>query len=81
MRVVHTTTIQAKCPVDHDLDTYEVEFSAERVIKVEDILAAIKQVAAREIFQEDLTVLLARQLGVQVRTVGYHSGVRTEVTA
>lgn len=81
MLVVHSLTIRAKCPMDKFGDTYEAEFSADRVIPVEYILAAVKKLTKREIFQEDLTVRLARALGVQVRTIGYHSGVRTEVTA
>ena len=74
-------TISARCPVDKKLDTYSAEFSTDRVVKVEDILAAVNRVAEREIFQEDLTVLLARELGVKVTTVGYHSGVLTKVSA
>ena len=81
MKVVHSLTVQARCPVDSQLDTYEATFTASRVVKVEDILAAIKRVANRKVFQEDLTCQLARELGMSVTTIGYHSGVRTEVSA
>lgn len=81
MRVTHTLTIIAKCPVDQRPDTYDVEITASRVIKVEDILDAAKRFAEIEIFQEDLTTQLARELGATVKTVGYHSTVRTEVIA
>lgn len=81
MLVRHTLTIRAKCPMDNGNDKYEAEFTATRVVPVETILAAVKRMTRKTIFQEDLTAALARELGMEVRTVGYHSGVRTEVTA
>ena len=81
MQVTHSLTIKARCPVDHKIDVYIVEVTSSVVVKVEDILAEADKFKSREIFQEDLTEQLARALGCTVKTVGYHSGVKTEVVA
>lgn len=79
MRVTHTLTIEASCPVDNKLDVYECTIEASRTIPVEDILKATADLP--KAFQEDITATLARTLGATVRTVGWHSGVKTEVVA
>lgn len=81
MRVSHSLTVRAKCPMDDQIDIYQVTVEADRVVKVEDIIQVAERFAARQVFQEDLTVEMARALGATVKTVGWHSGVRTEVTA
>jgi hypothetical protein len=82
MRAKHHLTVTAICPVNDTLtDVYEVTVEADRILKVEDILAAAKPFSDKKIYQEDLTNELARKLNATVRTVGYHSGVRTEVEA
>lgn len=77
MLVKHYLTITASCPVDGKPDHYEAVVECARVVKVEDILAAVESMKAQKIFQEQLTQELARSLGAKVTTTGYHSGVKT----
>lgn len=77
MLVRHSLTITASCPVDGKPDHYEAVVECVRVVKVEDILAAVQQLRDRKVFQEELTQELARTLGAKVTTTGYHSGVKT----
>lgn len=81
MQVKHTLTMVAKCPVDSKPDRYTVEVTSDRVIKVEDILDACKGYEVKAAYQEQITVELARTLNCEVKTVGFHSGVKTEVVA
>lgn len=64
------------CPVNGALDTYHVSVEANRMIKVEDILAIVAAVPEK-MFQEDITAHLAAELCCGVTTTGYHSGVKT----
>lgn len=64
-----------KCPVDDAFDNYKAKFKANRIIKAEDILAAIDALPEK-IFQEDLTAELACRLQCKVKTVGHHKGVK-----
>lgn len=77
MLVRHHLTISATCPVDRQPDHYEAVIECSRVLKVEDILAAVERLKGRRIFQEALTQELARAIGAKVTTTGYHSGVKT----
>jgi hypothetical protein len=80
MRVKHTLTIDAVCPFDDNRDTYKCVITSARFISVEEIQTAVENLT-RKAFQEDITEGLARTLGATVRTVGWHSGVKTEVVA
>jgi NADPH-dependent 7-cyano-7-deazaguanine reductase QueF len=75
--VKHSLTITASCPVDGKPDHYEAVIECSRVLKVEDILAAVETLKGQKIFQEQLTQELARAIGAKVTTTGYHSGVKT----
>ena len=79
MRVRHELTVQAKCPVDNKRDVYTCYVYARGVVKVEDILAAVQELTKddRPVFQEAFTQDLHRALACKVKTVGYHSGVKT----
>ena len=77
MRVTHSLTITAACPVDGKPDHYDAVVKCNRVLKVEDILAAVEGMKDRKVFQEELTQELARTIGARVTTTGYHSGVKT----
>lgn len=77
MLVRHYMTVTASCPVDEKPDHYEAIVECARVVKVEDILAAVERLKGQPIFQEQLTQELARSLGAKVTTTGYHSGVKT----
>jgi len=81
LTVVHQLRAVATCPVDQTLDVYDVTIETGRVIPVETILETVAALADREIFQEDLTVYLAKELRCTVTTVGTHSGVRTTAKA
>ena len=76
MMVTHELEITCKCPVDDTLDRYHVMVSVNRVLPVEDIIAAVADLPPRE-YQENLTDRLARVLGARVVSVGIHSGVTT----
>lgn len=77
MLVKHYLTVCATCPVDEKRDRYETVVECGRVLKVEEILDTIKTLSGKPIFQEELTLELARILGAKVTTTGYHSGVKT----
>lgn len=81
MRVTHSLTVTAICPVDGLPDVYQVTITAARVVRVEDILETAASYKDRKIFQEELTHDMARKLACCVKSVGYHSGVKTEVEA
>lgn len=80
MRVTHTLTASAICPVDGSKDTYEVIVETRRVIKVEEILAAIESIVKQgAMYQENFTGGLSVLLDAKVTTFGVHSGVSTRV--
>lgn len=81
LKVVHELRAVAVCPVDQTLDIYDVTIETDRVIAVETILEVVRGCEDRELFQEDLTVHLSRELGCTVSTVGVHSGVRTHAVS
>lgn len=76
MLVTHEIQVYGRCPVDGASDSYDVSISTRKLLKVEDIIAVI---AALEwpLFQEEMTQQLADKLGCNVRSVGYHSGIKT----
>jgi hypothetical protein len=80
MRTQHTLTIHCRCPLDNARDQYELTVTTHRLIKVEDILAEVRAIAASPMLQEHLTADLAAKLDAHITTVGYHSGVRTTCT-
>lgn len=77
----YSVTIQSSCPVDEKPDTYAATFESSTMIKVEDILEAVRRFASEPSFQESLTSSLARVLNCKVTTMGWHSGVAVEVIA
>jgi hypothetical protein len=74
--VRHELTHRCRCPVNDARDTYAVIVEANRIMKVEDILAAVAALPDR-LFQEQITEILAASLACSVTTTGYHSGVKT----
>jgi len=81
MRVEHRLSASGKCPVDGAIDSYKIIVRVQRVLKVEDILAAVRAHTAEPIFQERLTEQLAADLDAEVETVCIHSGVHTTCVA
>ena len=77
----HNLTIQAKCPVNGNTDTYRVTVTTTRLIAVEEILSEVDRLTDIPIFQERLTGDLAASLFARVKTVGAHSGVETTCVA
>lgn len=81
MRVTYRHTFAAVCPVDGTQDIYQLEIVSERLIPVEDILAAIQHATGEPAFQEHITNRLHDELlaATAVKTTGLHSGVETVV--
>lgn len=80
MLTIHEMAFSRSCPVNDGIDHYNLTISTTKLVKVEDILAAVEKLPAKA-FQEHLTSALASMLGVRVTTVGHHSGVKTTCTA
>lgn len=82
MKVKHELTMTTVCPVDESVDTYDVEITLHRLVKVEDIAEILASFKDRSIFQENLTQEIAHILAPwsKVRTIGVHSGIRTTCT-
>jgi hypothetical protein len=76
MIVTHEIQVYGHCPVDGGGDSYAVTFTTMSLIKVEDIIAVVNAIKW-PVFQEEMTQQLAHKLGCRVRSVGYHSGVKT----
>ena len=81
MRVIHEIPITSRCPVNNGHDSYVCTIETNRLVNVEDIIAAITELTKEPAFQEDLTVRLSHRLDCKVTTVGWHSGVKTTATA
>jgi len=81
MKVRHFLLVRSVCPVDKLPDVYETIVETTSVLPVETIIEVAQSFAERELYQEDLTSEMARRLGATVTTTGWHSGVRTEVSA
>ena len=77
----HSLQVVARCPVDGAVDIYQVTVETDRTIFVETILAEVARVTAEPMTQEILTDTLSAALRAKVTSVGFHSGVRTEVVA
>jgi hypothetical protein len=76
MMITHEVKVYGHCPVDGKNDFYDVTISTMQFLKVEDILLAINGLNW-PLFQETMTQQLADVLGCHVRSVGYHSGIKT----
>lgn len=78
MRNTYEYEVRAQCPVQpNDRDVYKFTIYSESLIEVEKIVAFFAANAdKREVFQEALTQQCAVTLGAQVRSEGWHSGVR-----
>lgn len=81
MNCRYETKIVAACPRDSKPDVYDAIFESDDTIEVERIIAAIAKFQTEQAFQEVITADLARELRCRVVTVGYHSGVKTTVSA
>lgn len=79
MIVKYSLRVKCCCPVDDLPDAYDVEVTSDRAVAVEKLLELAGTFENRKIFQEQLTEEFARMSGCGVRTVGWHSGVKTEV--
>lgn len=77
----YSLKIRCLCPVDEGHDVYDAIFMSDDLIKVEDIIDAVRAYDTTAAFQEDITRSLARKLGCTVVTRGYHNCVLTEVIA
>lgn len=81
MTTIHRTTIVGKCPLGC-ADVYEAEFHVKsKLIEVGDIADAIKEATENPIYQENLTQLLADNIGCKVVTKGRHTQFETTCEA
>lgn len=65
------------CPANGNKDNYRVTVRTERMLPVEDILGASEIILCNPIYQETYTQKLAAEIGAEVETVCFHSGVKT----
>ena len=79
MQCKYETRISAACPTDGLPDVYDAIFESGEMVRVEDILAAVKPFLERKAFQEEIAQELA--LKCRVTLIGAHSGVKTSVQA
>ena len=75
--VEHRITVRSVCPVDGSEDVYNCIVALDRVVPVEEIIAAVEAETREPRFQEDITRSLAKRLDGEVVTHGIHSGVYT----
>jgi len=81
MLVKYTLTLKSLCPVDQMPDVYDVELTSDTTVLVEHIKDVVDSFSSMSATQEEIAVLLARELCCKVLLIGYHSGVKTEVWA
>lgn len=77
--VEHEISISGICPVTGGRDCYSAKIRVRRIVKVEDIIAAMDNLPKQPMYQEDLTAHIAIILEAEVETIGHHSGIRTKV--
>ena len=77
----YETKLVAICPIHKVLDHYDLTIESPHQIYVEEIIAFLKTCGGKEETQEQITGTIATKFGCRVVTVGYHSGVKTTVTA
>jgi NADPH-dependent 7-cyano-7-deazaguanine reductase QueF len=73
--------VRAKCPVDGSEDIYDFTLRSTKMYTVESLLALMEPFAEMKVFQEDLTKMIADDLGCEAISVGVHSGVKVTVRA
>ena len=85
MKTTHRLTITCRCPIDEStVDVYDVAISVETdlVLPVESILDMKSRIeSGPSLFQEQITLALAKDLEASVTTIGRHSGVETTCEA
>jgi len=62
MEIIHKTNMQAKCPNGGHVNKYEITIKVPSFVEVEKLLDIIKIYKGTEIFQEDLTKEVAREI-------------------
>jgi len=75
MRNTYSFTLTAKCPVDGSQDVYQVAVISNRMVPVESILVASRELTIHPDYQEALCQRLATELKSRVEMIGVHSGV------
>lgn len=81
----HTFNVSGRCPVNGDVDQYEVRVTVarerlDRMPLVEDVLAVAEQFLREPVLQEKFTRDLAYRLKAEVETVCAHRSVSTRCT-
>lgn len=78
MKVRHTITIRARCPVNGDPDEYRCDVFPADVLYCEQVRDAVDELTQQDLLQEELTQKLADRLKCRVRTRGKHCCGRVE---
>ena len=79
MRVTHTLTMTALCPIDGTTDIYSVALEVDRLIPCEKIANELLGFRNTREYQEAITQQIADLFWpCAVTTAGTHKGVRTE---
>lgn len=68
----HTIHATGRCPINGLPDEYQITVYARRVVLCEEVAAAVDDLLAVPIFQEQFTQALADRLGCRVRTTCRH---------
>tara|TARA_R110000751_G_C13655009_1_gene468494 strand:- start:509 stop:751 length:243 start_codon:yes stop_codon:yes gene_type:complete len=76
VKVKYSFQLECSCPVDSLSDLYEVEITSTKTIRVEDILMTVETINKND-FQENITLAISREIPATVKTIGYHSGIKT----
>lgn len=78
MKNTYEIQVRAQCPVNpSDTDLYAFTIRSETIIEVEKIAAFFKANGGKKnVFQEALTQKCAVTLGANVRSEGWHSGIK-----
>lgn len=78
MKNTYELEVKAQCPVNaDDTDLYVFVLESEDMVPVEKINEFFKAHAGQKnVYQEALTQQCAVTLGVKVRSIGWHSGVK-----
>ena len=80
MRARYSLTFTGQCPVNGDSDVYDLEVVSSTPIMVEDIIGAVSEATKESRTQEQITKIIRSKIPARITTIGFHSGVRAEVT-
>ena len=75
MKIKYSVAFHCICPSDQEKINYKADLYSDKFHLVEDINSFIYGLANKELYQEHLTKLLAKQFACKVVTFGTHQGI------